>query len=237
MSYAMTHLIIANEFAKIRNITNKELFFLACVAPDAVHAIKDFSLQMKANSHTLQPEEKWGQIYTDEAMLKWYHRLRDFYFDKQKKIKSEDDAIFLQGYALHILTDIFNCKLLYAKNLIKYNFKVDLMREEYRRECILQDNYLYQNYSAKDDIMKYLKSACVHHRVSDEILMNLELNKYLSSQNIIDNVSFLMDELKKAPTASIDHLEMLSKESTDEFLKFVLAETDRLLYDFPNNIF
>lgn len=58
MSYAMTHLIIANEFAKQKSIIDKNIFLLASIAPDAVHARMDFSKQIKANAHFLQPEEK-----------------------------------------------------------------------------------------------------------------------------------------------------------------------------------
>lgn len=233
MSYAMTHLIIANEFDKIRNVKYKDLFLLASVSPDAVHAKKDFTFKIKADSHYLQPEENWGEIYTEEAMVKWYDRLRDFYNAKHRLVENEDDEIFLQGYTLHILTDIFNCKLLYARNLIRYDFRVEMMREEYRRECILQDNYLYQNYVESSDIMDSLINAS-ENSLSDKMITNLQLDNFISSKNIKDNVSFLISEFRKAPTASIDNLEMLSKESTDEFLNVVLNEADRLLYTFPH---
>ena len=67
-----------------------------------------------------------------------------FFADKMKLVTNEKEITFLKGYTLHILTDIFNCQLLYAPNLIRYDFKVDEMRDEYRRECILQDNFLYK---------------------------------------------------------------------------------------------
>lgn len=232
MSYAMTHLIIANEIANRLNITNKDIFMLANIAPDTVHSRADFTTRLKANAHFLQPNENWGEIYKEESMVIWYDRLRDIYSDKLKLVNNEKELAFLQGYTLHMLVDVFNCKLLYAKNLIAYNFDVEAMRGEYRRQCIIQDNYLYQNCQDNQAIMEALRRA-LESDISDEMLVHLGYSQFISVENIRDNIDFIMKGFREAKAADMEGLSMVSVEASKEFLKKVTDEAERILYDFP----
>lgn len=231
MSYAMTHLIIANEFADEMKIENKEIFLAATISPDAVHARLDFSPKLKADAHYLQPEEKWGHVYTEESMIIWYDRLRDFYNMKSKLVKNELERDFLLGYTLHILVDIFNCKLLYSPNLIKYDFDVDAMRAEYRRQCILQDNYLYQNYPDSPKLMKAITEGS--QAVTDRMLSELMLSEYISAKNVCDNVNYAVKNFSNAPMANLTGLSMVSVEASEYYLATVKNEAERMLYSFP----
>jgi len=229
MSYAMTHLIIADKTAEKFNITNKEIYLLAGISPDAVHNREDFSFRLKADAHDMQPDENWGEIYTDESMLKWYERVKLFYKSKLKLVSNDKEKDFLLGYTQHILVDIFNCKLLYAPQLIKYDFKVELMREEYRRECILQDNYLYQNYDRSETIAEILKDTSKQEEIQT-IIDKLELNSFISLKNLMDNVEYHTSGYAKAEKASLDNLEMVTVEGTRNFLDTVERETCRILF-------
>ncbi len=232
MSYSMTHLIIANRFAKERNIVNKDIFLLANIAPDAVHSKKDFSFELKALSHQLQENEKWGQIWTQEAINIWYERLRKFYRKTIQHAEIEKERDFLMGYTLHILVDIFNCKLIYGPQLVKYNFDVENMRDEYRRECIGQDNYLYQNYEDTPEIMHALDRA-LEQDITDVLLENLELDKYITVRDIVESVTFFKNAYGMAESVEMKDYKMMSEESTREFLDEVSIEVNRLLYTFP----
>lgn len=232
MSYAMTHLIIANEFAKHKNIKNKELFLLASIAPDAVHAKDNFKLEMKAASHYMQDGERWGEMYQEEAMVVWYHRLQTIYEEKIKLAKNDKDISFLQGYIVHMLTDVFNCALLYAPNLIKHDFKVDSFRVTYRDDCVAQDAWLYQNYEESQEVMKSLEIA-MDQDLNESILKNLGLDIHMSVKNIRDNTNFQANLFRNAKLASIDNLKMVTRENTEFFISRVLSECERLLFDFP----
>ncbi len=232
MSYSMTHLIIANRFAKERNIVNKDIFLLANIAPDAVHSKKDFSFELKALSHQLQENEKWGQIWTQEAINIWYERLRKFYRKTIQHAEIDKERDFLMGYTLHILVDIFNCKLIYGPQLVKYNFDVENMRDEYRRECIGQDNYLYQNYEDTPEIMHALDRA-LEQDITDVLLENLELDKYITVRDIVESVTFFKNAYGMAESVEMKDYKMMSEESTREFLDEVSIEVNRLLYTFP----
>lgn len=233
MSYAMTHLIIANEFAKHKSIKNKDLFLLASIAPDAVHARENFILEMKAASHYMQEGERWGEMYEEEAMIIWYRRLEKIYKEKLKLAKTDEDVAFLQGYVVHMLTDVFNCALLYAPFLIKNDFKVESFRVEYRNECVVQDAWLYQNYQESDEIMKSLEIA-MERDLSEDILKNLELDMHMTVKNIIDNTHFQARLFAEGKKASLDGLKMTTRELTEFFIKRVLSECERMLFDFPD---
>lgn len=230
MSYAMTHLIIADRTAKKQNIKNRNLFLLAGISPDAVHNRDDFSFRLKADAHDMQPDEKWGEIYTDESMLKWYGRVNEFYKSKLALVTNDREKDYLLGYIQHIMVDIYNCKLLYAPQLLKYDFKVELMREEYRRECILQDNYLYQNYESSKEIADLLIETSKREEEVQAILNRLELDTFISAKNLIDNVNYHTSGYRKAEKASLDNLEMVSVESSHMFLDTVEAQTNRIVF-------
>lgn len=232
MSYAMTHLIIAERFASHFQIQNKEIFLAASIAPDAVHQRADFTFEKKAQAHDLMPDERWGQIYTEKSMIAWYERLIRFYQTRKEYATNENELDFLKGYTLHILVDIFNCKLLYGRNLIRYEFKVDEMRDEYRRECILQDNYLYQNWEKTKEVFEAVEIG-TNQLITDEMLSHLKLSEHITVQNMKDNWGYQCDGYQKAEPASLEGLEMVSVENSNEFLDIVSSESIRMLFDFP----
>lgn len=232
MSYTMTHIIIAKRFAAVREIADEDLFLLGSIAPDAVHSRPDFRFELKSDSHRLEPRDMWGKIYTEEHMTHWYDLLKAFYEEEIALAQTPEEISFLQGYVLHCLVDIFNCKLLYGKNLIRYEFKVDAMREKYREECLKQDCYLYHNWSESRTVIERICSAGQRENLP-RVLDKLNLAQYVSAQNIKDCVSYYANNYKSAPQESLDNLEMVSVESTEEFLDEVLEEALRILYDFP----
>ena len=241
MSYAMTHLIIADNFANIRKIEEKGVFLLASIAPDAVHTRADFTKKMKASAHFLQPEYGWGEEYEEEPMKVWYGRIRDFYKQRIGLAANDMEAAFLQGYTIHILTDIFNCQLLYAPNFISYGLNLDTFRAEYRRECIAQDNFLYQNHPDRNEIEEAM-SAAVAQGMEQEVLDRFGIED-VTAQNVLDNARYQLNLYRaecdavargEKKMASFDGLKMVSEKNSAFFLSHVAAECDRLLFDFTD---
>lgn len=237
MSYLMTHLIIANEFAKTRNIENKDLFILASSAPDAVHSRKDFTFERKKQSHHYPEAVEWGHMHTREEMESWYVKLPDWYEEHCKLAKNQKEKDFLAGYLLHILTDIFNCKLLYGKELLRHHMDVDGMRPEYRRQCIFQDEYLYQDYEEAKEIFENLRKT-VQEEAIDEILMDLQFSDLISAENIADSIAHNEEKYVVAEPVNWEDIygcedPMISQEGTWKFIRTVLEEADRILFSFP----
>lgn len=232
MSYTMTHLMITYQFMQNRTVENKALFLVGGMSPDAVHSREDFTFDLKGEAHQLQKEEKWGHTYTKEAMDIWYGRVRDFYREKTALVKTAEARSFLQGYTLHLLVDIFNCSLLYAPNLIRYEHKVEAMREQYRKECILQDNYLYQSSPHTTEIISTLRET-VQRGLTDDLLREAGLDCYISKADVAATLQYQAEGYAKAERADISGLTMISENSTEYFLKTVENECERLLFSFP----
>ena len=233
MAYAMTHLIIANEFAKFYQIENKDLFLLASIAPDAVHARSDFELPMKAKCHFMQEGQRWGEMYEEVPMQIWYDRLHKIYEERLKLAQNDKDVIFWKGYLVHLLADVFNCQLMYAPDLIKHGLDVSKFRVKYREECIRQDAFLFQVYPESKEILASLERA-MRDEMSEDILEHLQLQDFFSLKNLCDNTNFQVRMFSEYEPVTLEGQEMITLERTEYFLRHVLEESKRLLYDFPD---
>lgn len=234
MAYAMIHFIIANEFAKDLEIEDKPIFLLGSIAPDAVHAREDFNLVLKADSHFMQREAKWGEVITEEPMVIWYNHMKEAFEQRIKNAKTQKEQLFLKGYFIHILTDIFNSKLFYGRYLAKYGVENVLsFREKYKTECIKQDNYLYHTYPDSQVVMDSLQKA-LKEDLSEELLSDLQLNCYLSKDNLTDAAEYQIHMLEASQKGSLDGLQIVTYQRTYDFIEEVKSESERMLFHFPD---
>lgn len=234
MSYAMTHLVIADRFLKTHPMGNSELFLLGSIAPDAVHSRSDFTKRIKARSHCLQEEETWGEICTEEPLIKWYGRLKDFWFETSVLADDSDTESFLKGYTLHILTDIFNNAIFYAPCWKNFGLEdVDGFREAYRRECIIQDNWIMLS---DPDIAKTAQALLITVDKYDlkKIISQLDLEKHFSSDDLRGSIEYLLKEHENDVSVSFDGLSMVSQRGTEKFFSEVESECEKMLFDFPD---
>ena len=233
MSYAMTHLIIADMFAKNVPVACKDLFLLGSIAPDSVHSRADFTKRLKARCHFLQEDESWGEVYEEAPMTKWYGMLKAFYTEKSRLVSEPETEAFLKGYTLHIQTDIFNCSKFYAPSWMKFGLdKVDEFRKVYRNECILQDNWLYQTNPKSAGITQALSRAVDAFDLS-AILARLGLDKFMSTDNIRGVVAYNIKNYEQASSVSLEGLNFVSERASHHFICEVEAECESLLFDFP----
>lgn len=237
MSYLMTHFIIANEFAKRRKVHNTNLFILGSLSPDSVHARADFAYEMKSASHLHPKDIPWGNVHTREAMDSWYGDVGQWYKEKMELVQNQEEKDYLDGYFLHILVDLFNCKLLYGKNLLRYSCNAEVMRPIYRQQCIFQDNYLFQDYENAQPMLEELKKLATEDRV-DQILKDLDLADIFSKENVADSIDHNLTGYMAAAPVDWAEIEqsadpMISEQSTWDYVNIVTAEAERLLYTFP----
>ena len=233
MSYAMTHLIIADLFAENVSVGCRDLFLLASIAPDSIHFRADFSKRLKARCHFLQEEENWGEVYEEAQMIKWYDMLKAFYREKSMLAAEPETEAFLKGYTLHILTDIFNCSKFYAPSWMKFGLdRVGDFRKVYRSECILQDNWLYQTHPKSAKITQALCRA-VDAFDHSAILARLGLDKFISADNLREVVAYNLNNYEKAQPVSLEGLNFVSEHASQSFISEVEAECESLLFDMP----
>ena len=233
MSYAMTHLMIADRFLADNKIENSEFFMLGSIAPDAVHSRPDFTKRIKARSHCLQEEENWGEIYTEEPLIKWYEMLRNFWRETSVLTIDADTESFLMGYTVHILTDIFNNARFYGPCRIKFGLDdVDAFREVYREECILQDNWIWNGNLQLKEIADTLGTTVEKYDLA-AILSNLKIDKHFSADDLRGSVAHLLKKQTKFVSASLEGLSMVSENGTEFFISDVVSECENMLFDMP----
>lgn len=250
MSYAMTHLIIANEYAKRHDIEDVGMFLLGSIAPDCVHMQPDYTPDKKQRSHHVPEGLSWGSIFIEEHMASWYDRLRMSYETRQAVVPQmayearQETALksFLAGYTLHILVDIFNCKYLYAGCIKKYcgEDKTAFMKE-YRSQCIIWDEYLSESYAESEEVFARMESALKGNDIA-EIVRTLELESVISGEDVKEYLMYtrqLYPRLRAGDEhfneEDLDKMYMITKKSSDFFLREVGRHCDEMLYDF--NIF
>jgi len=106
MPFPLTHLCVAYRILEKRPSPAPEQFILGCIAPDAVHFRAEFQGATKALigpakkvTHLCPVSgEKWGKV-TD--VNGWIQCVKAF-------LRANPNDPFAAGYAVHVLTDIFN---------------------------------------------------------------------------------------------------------------------------------
>jgi len=107
MAGTVTHLAIADRIYSIRGdnvIKNLPLFFGGNLAPDAIHAKKDYQRADKKHSHLCEGIRSYGYGYPELTQL-FRDRVNDF-IEKYYITAGEDKDLYL-GYVIHLLVDQF----------------------------------------------------------------------------------------------------------------------------------
>lgn len=233
MSYAMTHLIIADMFAENLSVGSRDFFLLGSIAPDSVHSRSDFTKRLKARAHYLQEEENWGEVYEEAPMIKWYDMLKAFYREKSRLAADLETEAFLKGYTLHILTDIFNCCKFYAPSWMKFGLeRVEDFRKVYRSECILQDNWLYQTNKKSKEITQAISRAAEAFDLA-AILARLGLDRFMTADNIRSTLAYNLKNYGQSSPVSLEGLNFVSESASHSFISEVEAECESLLFNLP----
>ena len=234
MSYTMTHLIIADQYRKQHKMPKQlaDLFLLGTVCPDSIHGNRNFQPVMKERSHSFPEELPWGNIYKEEQMDKWYENIKEFYISKEMLVGSEMEEIFLKGYMMHLVVDIFNCAYFYSPNLVQYGLNVAEFRRAYREECLIQDNYLYQRYEETKELFDDLKDGITTLK-NTSILENLGLTEEINVDAICKHIEESKREYDSYGEIGAVDAKMITKEDTEYFIKRLGELCEELLFDFP----
>jgi len=161
MAFPLTHLCVAYKILEklpLFSSHSPELFVLGSIAPDAVHYRKEF---MGATQSNIGPakkithlcpvsEEKWGHVTDNDG---WIECVRAF-------LCSNPNNPLITGYAVHVLTDIFNNIGIWRNFVQNYpNEAAKGYASDYYRDLRNVDLRLYNECFKGSKIEKLLQSA------------------------------------------------------------------------------
>ncbi len=101
----VTHLVIADKvFNKLPTgkIKDRSLFFAGAIAPDAVHARKDYKREHKKSSH-LRQDILDAEFHQNEYYTVFQDRLKKF--TQEKIVRNNKDLDIDLGYLIHLISD------------------------------------------------------------------------------------------------------------------------------------
>ena len=118
MAFPLTHLCVAYKILEQLPITDPAQFILGSIAPDAVHFRGEFLDATMGNIGATKKvthlcpisDEKWGQVTDNDG---WVDCVKAF-------LKAHPGDAFATGYAVHVLTDIYNNISLWREFITKH---------------------------------------------------------------------------------------------------------------------
>jgi len=155
MAFPLTHLLVAERV--LEKCPSTELFVLGSIAPDAIHYRKtlqeasQFGIgPMKKITHLCPiSDEKWGFITDNEG---WIECVRLFL--------RQNNGPLATGYAVHVLTDIFNNKSIWRDFCNNYPQEAAKgYKSDYYRDMRNVDLRLYHEHFKNNHIREMLQRA------------------------------------------------------------------------------
>ena len=158
MAFPLTHMLVAEKVLEKLILPSPEQFILGSIAPDAVHYRKSVKNDPRGELGSLKKithlcptsEERWGYITDNDG---WGVCVEKFLE------KHPNDSLYT-GYAMHVLTDMLNNKLLW------YNFRTKHPEEaakgytsDYYKDLSCIDFKLYNDFANGGNILTLLEKA------------------------------------------------------------------------------
>ena len=170
------HEKVAYNIAKENKYLDTPNFYLGVLAPDAVN-LNGFASK----------EERWTSHLRDKNILTWRQNIINFY----NKEKDNYPSYFLNGYLIHILTDIIFDDYFYDK-------VIDMIKKDHKgvkdaHPLLLKSMSDYAIFNKNDKFMRYIKEKLNNadsfniRNISKEELLSWskkQLNYNESSSNI-----------------------------------------------------
>jgi len=170
MAFPLTHLCVAYRIIEkadplvkggLLNLASDEArraFILGSIAPDAVHYRKGFvDAEMSGIGATKKvvhlcpiSGERWGQVTDNDG---WVEVVRAF-------LRENSGDVFAAGYAVHVLTDIFNNKGIWNEFRVKYPAEAAKgYKSDYYRDMRDIDFRIYNEFFRDSDMRRLLQES------------------------------------------------------------------------------
>jgi len=157
MAFPLTHLLVAEKVLESFPTLSPEQFLLGSVAPDAVHYRAEFVNSSQSNIGATKKithlcpvsDEKWGQVTDNNGWVVCV----------QKFLTKHNNSL-AQGYAVHVLTDIFNNKTLWFEFRTKHpDIAAQGYQSGYYQDLHKIDHRLYKEVICTSNTFEQLKKA------------------------------------------------------------------------------
>lgn len=223
MAYTMIHILIAEKVLEyLKSPVDHPTYILGTIAPDAVHAAKDYSRMQKGRSHLFAEGARWGEVTSEEDLAKWSESIKTFYLKEHDRY----DRDFFLGYIVHLLADICSCKNIYAPFYLSIKDDYDEKMAQFRKESYCVNYHLYCEYSREKNLYNILHAgrSCSIDGVFEKSLLDPRIDQLFSFEFKSRDVGHLSEN----KICTLNNTESLIKEAA-EIIKKVLLE-DYLWY-------
>ena len=184
MAGTVTHIAIADRINNILGdgiIKNLTLFFGGNIAPDAVHAKKDYQRTDKKRSHLCDGIRSYGYGYPEIAKL-FKDRINNF-IENYYMTAGEDRDLYL-GYIVHLLVDEFYLLSFYERlenHLTDNGANPDEPGFRKKLADAISDDPQFYN----EDYINFFKEA--------SSMLEISANNYNFKQNVVDVLEAVWD--------------------------------------------
>lgn len=219
MAYTMIHILIAEKILEyIKTPVDHSTYILGTIAPDAVHAAKDYSPIQKERSHLFVEGARWGKVTSEEDFVKWSESIKAFYLKEHDRY----DRDFFLGYIVHLLADIYSCKKIYAPFYLSIKEDYDEKMAQYKKECFGINYYLYCEYSKEKNLYDILRAgrSCSIDGVFEKSLIDPRINQLFS----FEFKSRDIEHLSENRICTVDNTESLIQEAPEMIKKVFLDD-------------
>lgn len=204
MAGVVVHLAVADQAFKVLNIENLPLFYAGNVAPDCIHARKNYQREMKKHTHLRSGICDWDFILEENLNL-FHKRLEKF---EKTYCKEGDDRELYLGYLTHLITDEMFMKTIRLRCV-----------KEAEKSGILQTDKRFFNYMMREvngadslavkeikfinnpvEMMRKSYGCCIRDYItSDEMResMGWIINNYFSGKDNFENPIFITFDMIK----------------------------------------
>lgn len=219
MAYTMIHILIAEKILEyIKTPVNYPTYILGTIAPDAVHAAKDYSPAQKERSHLFVEGARWGKVTSEEDFGKWSESIKAFYLKEHGRY----DKDFFLGYIVHLLVDICSCEKIYVPFYLSIKDDHDEKMAQYKKECFDINYYLYCEYSKEKNLYDILRKghSCSIDGVFEKSLIDPRIDQLFS----FEFQSRDIEHLSENRICTVENTESLIQEAPEMIKKAFLDD-------------
>ncbi len=107
MAFTMTHVLAAEKVLEyLPAVSDYSTYILGTIAPDAVHANPNYTVELKERSHLFTHGLRWGEIDNWEKAQLWIGNIKEYYWENRYRYNND----FLSGYIVHLIVDVYSNK-------------------------------------------------------------------------------------------------------------------------------
>jgi len=150
MPFPMIHLHIANKIATLHPELIKSLpqFYLGTLAPDSVHFREEFIANDKKVTHLCVSDENWGEVTNNDE---WIESVLAFLNEH----KGSENACFALGYAVHILSDVYNNIYVWTPYRLRAEVEMNISKyygSDYHKDAAIVDFRLADEFTQREEV-------------------------------------------------------------------------------------